>query len=100
MIRAIEMCRMHSNKLGPHFYGAFKIIKHARPVAYELELPLQIKIHNVYVSLLGKFTETPPFASFVLPPILNGQVIRSRLNRDNLENRLRMHVREFSDNQV
>lgn len=95
------MCRMHSNKLGPHFYGAFNIIKHARPVAYELELPLQIKIHNVfYVSLLSKFTETPPFASFVLPPILNGQVIRSRLNLDNLENRLRMHVREFSDNQV
>lgn len=42
------MCRMHSNKLGPLFYGAFKIIKHARPVAYELELPLQIKIHNVF----------------------------------------------------
>lgn len=59
------------------------------------------KLKSIMCSMyLSKFTETPPFASFVLPPILNGQVIRSRLNLDNLENRLRMHVREFSDNQV
>ncbi|KAG8646403.1 hypothetical protein MANES_09G001401v8 [Manihot esculenta] len=50
-----------SNKLGPLFYGPFKIIKPVGNVAYELELSLDSKIHNVFhVSLLRNFNGALP----------------------------------------
>jgi len=42
-------------KIKPRFYGPYKIIRKVGEVAYELELPLNRKIHNVFhVSYLKK----------------------------------------------
>ena len=44
-----------AEKLNPHFYGPYKILQKVGEVAYELELPKESKIHNVFhVSSLQK----------------------------------------------
>ena len=44
-----------AEKIKPHFYGPYKIIWRVGEVAYELELPAESKIHNVFhVSNLKK----------------------------------------------
>ena len=57
-------------KLNPRYIGPFRIIERIGPVAYHLELPLEIsRIHNVFhVSMLRKYISDP---SHVLetPPI-------------------------------
>ena len=48
-----------SAKLAPQHHGPFKIIKVISPVAYELTLPPQWKIHPVFhASLLKPYVET------------------------------------------
>ena len=48
-----------SSKLCPKRYGPFKISRVISPVAYQLELPSQWKIHPVfYASLLLPYKET------------------------------------------
>lgn len=47
--------RKGMEKLKPHFYGPYRIIKRVGEVAYELELLEESKIHNVFhVSCLEK----------------------------------------------
>ena len=44
------------SKLVPRFYGPFEIMEKTGPVAYELELPTHIRVHNVFhASLLNKY---------------------------------------------
>ena len=44
-----------AEKLQPRFYGPYKIIRKFGEVAYELEFPVERKIHNVFhVSSLKK----------------------------------------------
>lgn len=76
------------NKLGPKFFGSFQVMDRIGQVSYRLPLPPKAKIHDVFhVSLLKKFTGTPPSTVPPLPDILHGcvlptpaQVVRARLN--------------------
>ena len=60
----------HQGKLSPRYIGPFSIIQRVGPMAYKLELPLELsKIHNVFhISLLRKYEPDP---SHVLesPPV-------------------------------
>ena len=59
-----------SAKLAPQHHGPFKIIKVISPVAYELALPPQWKIHPVFhASLLTPYVETSAHGpNFARPP--------------------------------
>ena len=44
------------SKWAPRYYGPFEILSKARPVAYQLSLPPNVKVHNVFhVSILKKY---------------------------------------------
>ena len=44
-----------AEKLKPHFYGPYKVVWKVGEVSYELELPEESKVHNVFhVSNLKK----------------------------------------------
>jgi hypothetical protein len=61
-------------KLGPLFYGPFKIIEQVGDIAYKLELPAGAKLHNVFhVSLLKPYHGTTPIGPGVLPPTHHGR---------------------------
>ena len=38
-----------AEKLKPRFYGPFKVVRKVGEVAYELELPEESKIHNLFL---------------------------------------------------
>ena len=83
----------HRGKLGPKYFGPYKILEKIGDVAYRLELPPRARLHDVFhVGLLKPFHGTPPDAPPVLPPILNGRacprpakVLRGRLARGRYE---------------
>lgn len=55
LYRQISVYMRKNAKLLARFFGPFKIIKKISPVAYELELPKESRIHLVFhVSLLKK----------------------------------------------
>jgi hypothetical protein len=48
------------SKLAPRFCGPFDILTRIRPVAYQLALPANLKVHNVFhVSLLKRYIHDP-----------------------------------------
>ena len=69
--------RIPSKKLAPWRYGPLKVLKQTLPVTYQLLLPLQMKIHNIfhmdllvpYVKILayGENYPQPP------PEIIDGE---------------------------
>jgi hypothetical protein len=68
--RQSSLKKSGAEKLKPRFYGPYRIMCQVDEVAYELELPKESKIHNVFhVSCLkkavGQFTNT----SEELPPV-------------------------------
>ena len=43
-------------KLAPHYYGTFEILSRIGQVAYELALPPNLRVHNVFhISVLKKY---------------------------------------------
>ena len=52
----LKVVAANARKLLPKFIGPFTVAKRANPVAYELELPETMKVHNVFhVSLLRPY---------------------------------------------
>ena len=68
--RQSSLKKKGAEKLQPHFYGPYKIIRKVREVAYELELPQESKIHNVFhVSNLKKVVGQQIVTYSELPPL-------------------------------
>ncbi|BAF14549.1 Os04g0389000, partial [Oryza sativa Japonica Group] len=62
-------------KLGPKFYGLYRVAERIGSVAYRLQLPPGARLHDVFhVRLLKPFCGTPPDSVPPLPPIQHGQV--------------------------
>jgi hypothetical protein len=59
-----------SRKLLPKRYGPFKITEKIGPVAYRLDLPVNMKIHNVFhIDLLMPYKETEAYGpAYTRPP--------------------------------
>ena len=59
-----------AKKLKPRYYGSFRIVRQVVEVAYELELPKDSRVHNVFhVSCLKKVLGQNVVPSVVLPPL-------------------------------
>jgi hypothetical protein len=77
------------SKVGPKYYGPYKILQKIGSVAYKLQLPSRARIHDVFqVSLLKRYDGPLPDQVVPLPAILHGKVlpspekiVRARLNR-------------------
>ena len=77
----LEGCNLRidrpSTKLAPKRHGPFKVKKVLSPITYQLELPAQWKIHDVFhADLLTPYRETKLHgANFVRPPpdLINGE---------------------------
>lgn len=82
-------CR--SQKLKPHFYKTYRILRRIDEVVYELELPDESKIHNVFhVSCLTRAVGKHIVSSDKLPLLDEGeQILIPKVFMDMRERKLR-----------
>ena len=67
--RQLSLKQKGAEKLKPHFYGPYRVIRRIGQVAYELALPQGSKIHNVFhVSCLKKALGQHVTVTNELPP--------------------------------
>ncbi|WVZ92138.1 hypothetical protein U9M48_038225 [Paspalum notatum var. saurae] len=93
------------SKLGPRYYGPYKVLERLGAVAYRLQLPANARIHNVFhVALLKGYDGPAPTTPPALPPLLHGRVIptpqkvlRARLNRGVWQLLVHWEGRTFAD---
>ncbi len=72
--RHINIQHSGSRKLLPRFIGPFSITQRIGPVAYRLQLPKNMKCHNVFhVSLLKKWNNTDRYQPPPPPLIIDGE---------------------------
>ena len=70
----LEMCNLHLDqptaKLSPKCHGPFKVTRVLSPITYQLELPPQWKVHDVFhIDLLTPYHETDIHGpNFTQPP--------------------------------
>ena len=77
----LDSCNLQVNtpsrKLSPRRYGPFKVLKQISLVAYRIELPPTMKIHNVFhIDLLILYNETEAYGeTYMQPPpeIIDGE---------------------------
>ena len=68
--RQSNLKKSGAEKLKPWYYGPFRVIRRVGEVAYELELPVDNKVHNIFhVSCLKKALGHHVAPSIVLPPL-------------------------------
>lgn len=68
--RQSTLKRGGAEKLKPRFYGPYRVLRRVGEVAYEIELPADSRIHNVFhVSCLKKALGQHIVASLDLPPL-------------------------------
>ena len=84
---SLRLRRKERKKLKPHFYRPYRIIRKVGEVAYELELPQESKIHNVFhvsnrKKTIGQHivppTELPPLDDEGLLILFPEQIIQTR----------------------
>ncbi|KAL4366769.1 hypothetical protein GQ457_05G003480 [Hibiscus cannabinus] len=91
--RQLTLTKQKHHKLLPKYFGPFKILNKIGTVAYQLELPVDSRIHDVFhVSLLKEYKGPQPAAIGDLPLVCDGKalptpqaILRSRLNRGQQE---------------
>nr|GEV50621.1 retrotransposon-related protein [Tanacetum cinerariifolium] len=64
--RQKTLAKRRYEKLSPRFFGPYRVKRAVGPVAYELELPPEARIHPVFHILMLK----PAHGSFSLPPVI------------------------------
>ena len=72
--RQTSLARRTNEKLGPRFYGPFKILQKIGPVAYKLELLATEHIHPVFHMSLLKKEVGPQAASPTIPSSLSSDM--------------------------